>query len=145
MTKKHVISYPNEKNFLRYQFYFGSLARGPEYSIIAKKVLDKGSIKDYMFCVSFLSVADFAYITRKGGNERLKENIDLICDLFNVLSNDRKHLLKAWTYNPKDYEDSVQYATAILNQCNIIITRNAKDFYFSEIPILTPQEFIDTL
>ena len=56
--------------FLDTNFLMDLLARGPEFSIPAKKLLDEGSIKNYEFYVSFLSVANFAYITRKGGYER---------------------------------------------------------------------------
>lgn len=42
----------------------------------------------------------------------------------------------------KDFEDALQYETAIGGNCECIITRNKKDFYFSQIPVYTPEEFI---
>jgi hypothetical protein len=41
-----------------------------------------------------------------------------------------------------DFEDAVQYFTAIQNKLNAIITRNTKDFKKSEIPVLTAEEYI---
>lgn len=42
----------------------------------------------------------------------------------------------------KDFEDAIQYETAVEGKCECIITRNKKDFYFSQIPVFTPEEFI---
>lgn len=41
-----------------------------------------------------------------------------------------------------DFEDGLQYYSAIENQIDIIITRNKKDFKNSKIPILTAKEFL---
>lgn len=41
-----------------------------------------------------------------------------------------------------DFEDGLQYYSAIENQMDIIITRNKKDFKNSKIPILTAKEFL---
>ena len=131
--------------FLDTNFIMDLLVRGPEYSIDAKRVLDEGAIKDYQFYVSFLSIANFAYINRKGEKRRLKENIELICDLFNVIPNDKYNLIQAWDYDPQDYEDALQYSSALSKKCDCIITRNQSDYSFSKIPILSPSEFLERI
>ena len=46
----------------------------------------------------------------------------------------------------KDFEDMLQYQCAIDGHCDCIVTINVKDFLeFANIPILTPQEFLDKL
>lgn len=44
-----------------------------------------------------------------------------------------------------DFEDGLQYFSAIENNQDNIITRNLKDFKNSRIPILTARQFIETL
>ncbi|KGO84929.1 twitching motility protein PilT [Flavobacterium rivuli WB 3.3-2 = DSM 21788] len=44
-----------------------------------------------------------------------------------------------------DFEDALQYYSAIKGGCNYIITRNVKDFKKSELPVLTPDDFIALL
>ena len=134
-----------KKVFLDTNFIMDLLVRGPEYSIDAKRVLDEGAIKDYQFYVSFLSVANFAYINRKGEKARLRENIELICDLFIVIPNDKNNLIQAWDYEPQDYEDALQYSSALSNKCDCIITRNEGDYSFSKIPIWSPSEFLERI
>ena len=41
-----------------------------------------------------------------------------------------------------DFEDGLQYYTAMENEIDVIISRNKKDFKSSKIPILTAKEFL---
>ena len=134
-----------KKVFLDTNFIMDLLVRGPEYSIDAKRVLDEGTIKDFQFYVSFLSIANFAYINRKVEKKRLKENIELMCDLFIIIPNDKNNLIQAWDYEPQDYEDALQYSSALSNKCDCIITRNESDYSFSKIPIWSPSEFLERI
>jgi predicted nucleic acid-binding protein len=45
----------------------------------------------------------------------------------------------------KDFEDAIHYQAAKAAGCDAIITRNAKDFKKADLPILSPQEFLDQL
>jgi predicted nucleic acid-binding protein len=42
----------------------------------------------------------------------------------------------------KDFEDGLQYYTAIENNIDVIITRNKKDFRNSKLPVLTANEYL---
>jgi predicted nucleic acid-binding protein len=42
----------------------------------------------------------------------------------------------------KDFEDAVQYYSAFQANCSVIITRNAKDFKHSSIPVMTAEEYL---
>lgn len=44
-----------------------------------------------------------------------------------------------------DFEDGLQYYTALENGQELIITRNLKDFKSSKLPVLTAQQFVDAL
>ena len=41
-----------------------------------------------------------------------------------------------------DLEDAIQYQCALFHQATCIITRNKKDYTLSEIPIFSPEEWI---
>ena len=45
----------------------------------------------------------------------------------------------------KDFEDAMQYYSALSVGADYIITRNKKDFTAAQIPVFEPQEFIDYL
>jgi predicted nucleic acid-binding protein len=42
----------------------------------------------------------------------------------------------------KDFEDAVQNYSALQANCSVIITRNAKDFKHSSIPVMTAEEYL---
>lgn len=44
-----------------------------------------------------------------------------------------------------DFEDSLQYFSAANANCDIIITRNGKDFSKSLIPVMTADEYLSSL
>ncbi len=45
-------------------------------------------------------------------------------------------------YKFKDFEDGIQYYTAVEHSCEAIISRNKKDFKSGVLPVLTPREFL---
>ena len=97
------------------------------------------------FYISFLSLANFAYITRKQSKETLYSNLDLICELFNIEANDENQIINAKSLEANDFEDGIQYETAIKAGCECILTRNEKDFSFAKIPILSPTDFLNSI
>lgn len=116
-----------------------------EYKPQCIEVLIKGKEQKVKFYISFLSLANFAYINRKKEKEILYEALKRFVRMFNVLPNTKEHIQKAIALESKDYEDALQYATAISAGCDSIITRNARDFPFATIPVYSPNEFLETL
>lgn len=66
-----------------------------EYKSICKQVLDIGDQYGMWFYISFLSVANYAYIARKRPQEELYEDIKLIIESFIVLNQNKEQLDKA--------------------------------------------------
>jgi hypothetical protein len=51
----------------------------------------------------------------------------------------------ALTLNFRDFEDAIQYGTAVVNQLDAIATRNPQDFAEPALQIITPDALIQTL
>lgn len=109
----------------------------------AIKALRVGHENQCRFYTSFLSIANFAYIMRKTDRNVLLNALETLFSLMEIIDNKKAHIDSAIKLNPRDFEDGIQYATAISKKCECIISRNKKDFSFSEIPILTPEEFVE--
>jgi len=62
--------------------------------------------------------------------------------LLTVLNVDDLIIKKALETDFKDFEDAIQYYTAIENNMDCIITRNVDDYKNSTIPIYTPTELL---
>ena len=97
------------------------------------------------FFISYLTVANFAYIMRKMPVEDLKSLIRQICRSFIVISNTEIQIKRALDLNASDFEDMLQYQAAADAHCDCIITRNEKDFAFSDIPVLSPSSYLKNL
>lgn len=131
-----------KKVFLDTNFLMDYLFRN-ENKEAAIKALRIGHESHCRFYTSFLSIANFAYIKRKTNREILIKALETLFSLMEIIDNRKAHIDLAIQLNPRDFEDGIQYATAISSKCQCIISRNKKDFNFSELPVLTPEEFVE--
>lgn len=72
-----------------------------------------------------------------------KQKIELLCNHVNVTSINEEATKKALT-NKKihDFEDGLEYYSALDSKCDFIITEDQKDFYFSEVEVVGCEEFL---
>jgi hypothetical protein len=59
-----------------------------------------------------------------------------------ILPVDEKIIALALSSRFRDFEDAVQYYTAAQNGMTCLITRNVRDYKGSELPVLTPAEYL---
>ncbi len=85
----------------------------------------------------------YYFAEKKCGNKRAIEKMQILSSQINVTSIGQEEVFLV-NNNKKinDYEDGLQYYSAINAQCEMIITENFKDFFFSEIPVYTSKDFI---
>jgi len=110
----------------------------------AQKILEYASADEWSrVYLSYLSVADAAYVLRKISIQDLYKHIRQIVKIFNVLPCNDIQIIAAEKVNSPDYEDSLQIACAEQARCNVIITGNKSHFAsVSSIPVTTPEEFV---
>lgn len=101
---------------------------------------DKNEVKLY---VSALTIANAHFLLFKHLKMEARKVLTKFKVLVEVLPTTDKILDLALTSNQKDFEDAIQYFTAIEHDMDIIITRNKKDFKNLNLPILTAKEFIN--
>jgi len=86
------------------------------------------------------------YFARKTNNKDFAKS--LIADLLKtikVFAVEESHLIQASTSSISDFEDAVQHAVAVANNCRYLITRNLSDYKHAELPVLTAEQFLNTL
>jgi predicted nucleic acid-binding protein len=126
--------------FLDTNFIIDYLLRD-EYKPACVDFLSIGKERGYKFYISFLSVANFAYVARKIPRNELNGLLSKIIRLFIIVPNNVMQLNEAIAMMASDFEDSLQYRAAVDSKCDCIITRNQKDFSFSEIPVMSAAEY----
>ncbi len=119
--------------------------RVPFYDSIAK-VATLADEKKLILIVSPLSFTTIDYVLNKYETSESVLNklrkFKIICKVIEV---NEETIDKALNSNFKDFEDAVQYFTALQSNCSIIITRNGKDYKNSIIPIMTAEEYLISL
>lgn len=96
--------------------------------------------------ISSLSFANTNYVLSKlKSKQEAREIIRKFKVLVNVLSLNDKIIELALNDSAfDDFEDGLQYYTAIENNQDYIITRDLKDFKSSKIPVMTAHEFLSS-
>ena len=105
--------------------------------------------------LSTLSLANIAYVLRKlFPPQLLFPSILQIIPVIEVLPLKKEHFQDACLMEGRDFEDTLQAICAIDGQCDIIVTRNKKDFQILKgmksdcrhIPqVMTPEEFLSSI
>ena len=89
-------------------------------------------------------IANINYILTKYGNSKIaKESIKKILKYISVLSITEEIIIDAINSKMKDFEDAIQFYTALDNKIDILITRNVDDYTEKKnIEIMKPDEFV---
>ncbi|GJM31247.1 MAG: PIN domain-containing protein [Saprospiraceae bacterium] len=114
------------------------------YSSMIFELHEQNQIQIHM---SALSVNNIYYVSRRLiGEKQTLWLIDRLIDNIEVLGTTKTEIKNAFQTGFRDFEDSIQYATAqTVDGIEAIITRNAKDFRKSKIAIFTPEIYIKTM
>lgn len=101
---------------------------------------DRGTLKLY---VSALTIANIHYLLRKTYSSEDSNKILLKFKVMvEVLPLNDKILELALASEFNDFEDAIQYYSALENDLGIIITRNERDFKKSQIPIMNASVYL---
>ena len=108
------------------------------------RILSADQHSQFQLYTSPLCLAIAFYFAEKKSKAIIaKQKMELLVRNINIAGN------SAWTVNyalanrkVHDFEDGLEYYAAIESGCSCIITEDAKDFYFSEIEVLSSQEFV---
>ena len=104
---------------------------------------DKKKIQVY---TSPSSISNVFYVLAKYENSKIAlEKIRKFKLLCSMSAMDDEVVEKAIHSNFKDFEDAMQYFSALASNCNIIITRNEKDFKNAMIPVMNAESYLLSL
>ncbi len=96
-------------------------------------------------CISSLTFANTYYlISKELGTTETVKILSRFKVLVKILPMDDKIIDLALNSDFSDFEDAVQYYTALENGLSLIITRNLKDFKTSELPVMTAKDYLST-
>ena len=93
--------------------------------------------------VSLHSVATLYYFLNKhAGKEKAEEGISWLMTHFQIARCTKQEIWNSIDRGYPDFEDGIVAEEARLESCEVILTRNVKDYKLSPVPALSPEEFL---
>lgn len=104
-------------------------------------LIEQKKLKGY---VSSLTFSNLYYVLRKvESHNKVIVKLDTISRMFTILKVDQQTIKNAIASGFADFEDSIQYNCALdYKKTDVLITRNIKDYKGSEIPVMTPADYL---
>jgi len=125
---------------------FDFLGERDPFYISAAKIATLADKREVTIITSALSYATISYLLAKYESlEKIKDKLRKFKVISEVCELDELIIEKSLNSDFSDFEDSLQYYSALRTECDIIITRNGKDFKKSQIPVMTPDEFLNSI
>ena len=136
-----------KKLFVDTNIVIDLLSRREPFFEEAAELFSLADKKQVELSVSSLTIANTSYaLLRQMDSNKAKSVLRKLRLILKVLPLDDKIIglaLNDETF--PDFEDGIQYFTAIENGQQFIITRNLKDFKKSKLPAMSPKQFIETI
>ncbi|ACK74120.1 PilT protein domain protein (plasmid) [Gloeothece citriformis PCC 7424] len=96
--------------------------------------------------ISASTVGDLYYIIRRArGREWTMEFLNWLVTFCQIATVNETVIEMALNLNFFDFEDAIQYSTAVINQLDAIVTRNPQDFPVTSPRIITPGRLVQEL
>ena len=88
-------------------------------------------------------VIAFYFSEKKNGNRLARKKISLLAGKIRITTINEESVKKTISNRSvNDFEDGLEYYSALQSKCKCIITNDRKDFYFSEIETLSAEDFL---
>lgn len=86
----------------------------------------------------------FYFAEKKYSTASAKKRIEILCNHVRIAAADKNTVMQALK-NPavNDFEDGLEYYSALENKCDCIITEDIGDFYFSKIEVIRSESFFE--
>lgn len=113
----------------------------------ASKIFELNEIGCIQIYLSAVSLNNIYFIVRKQlGHKNTIPIIEELVEIAEIVGTSKKEIVQALKNDFKDFEDSIQYSSALtIKGIEAIITRNTKHFVNSSIAIFTSENYLKTM
>lgn len=118
----------------------------PLFNWSARILSLNGSHNIQLFTSPLCLAIAFYFATKKSGEIAAKKKLELLCHNIGITTVNQEITEKALKNQKiRDFEDGLQYYSALEKKCDCIITEDQHDFYFSEIKVAGCEAFLKQL
>lgn len=129
--------------FIDTNVFLDLLWRRERFLTDSLKVFDLAVDGKFELLISDLSIANIKYITRKDYSvDEFYEVMSVFRPVFTIVPVGEKAVDQAFVEKARDFEDALQYFSAMQARADYLLTRNIRDFGFAATVVLSPSEFL---
>ncbi len=114
----------------------------PAYDSCARVLSLAGQDGIEIYCSTLSLGIAFYFAEKKCGRKRAHEKISILCKYIHISPCGPKEVESALQHANVDFEDALQEASAKFAGCEMILTLNGKDFWFSNMEQYHPEVFL---
>ena len=135
-----------QKIFLDTNIVIDFLCEREDFYQSSAKIMTLADKRKIKILTSATSIANTYYVLAKYESPKFAiEKIRKFMLLCSISKMDDTVIKKAINSDFKDFEDAMQYFSALASNCDLIVTRNEKDFKSSLIPVMDADSYLKTL
>jgi predicted nucleic acid-binding protein len=129
--------------FIDTNVFLDILYKREDFFVDSLKVFDLAIDEKIELLISDLSIANIKFITRKDfAVGKFYEIMSVFRPIFTIVPIGEFAVDKALALKSNDFEDALQYFSAVQANSDFLLTRNVKDYDFASMPVLTPSDFL---
>ena len=129
--------------FIDTNIFLDILFRREQFVDDALSIFDMAVDGQIVLLISDLSIANIKYITRKEiSTEEFYNLIQIFRPIFTIVPLGAEVIDKAISLRASDFEDALQYFSAVQAEADCLVTRNIKDYGFANMEVLDSKTFV---
>jgi len=131
------------KTFIDTNIFLDILCKREKFVDDALSIFDMAIDNQIELLISDLSIANIKYITRKEiPIDKFYDLIKTFRPIFTIVPLGADVIDKALDLRANDFEDALQYFSAVQANADCLVTRNIKDYGFAKMEVLDSQTFL---
>ena len=128
--------------FLDTNIVIDLLEKREPYCYDAMRLFTMAYNKQVALYISPMTYATAAFLLHKHGADGVRNLLGSLRQLTQVSTANERTVDDALASQFEDFEDALQYHSALQTNTEVIITRNGKDFINSRLPVMTAGEYL---
>ncbi len=108
----------------------------------SSQILTLCEAREAIGCTTALAIANIYYVLSRYDKRNARKAIKALREILKVLPVSDNEIGRSLESKFKDFEGGVQNFVAENSDCEVIITRNKKDYMASRLQVLTPNEYV---
>lgn len=134
-----------KKLFLDTNIVMDLLERREPFCHDTVRLFTMAYFKQVRIYISPMTYATASYLLHRHGKDGVRNLLKNLRQLAKVTTANEQTVDDSLASQFDDFEDALQYYSALKSKADVIITRNGEDFKLSKIPVMTAGEYLATI